>query len=231
MFFGPEILAAKAALILASVSPQAQQCSVAAAPAIKIDIKTDEIVYDYSKSAAELSGVKSDTVMPGALAKADSVTGGLREDKPEVKTEINWDVSYDRRSNVGCMWYKTIVVTLHLKPRIYLAREFNQSPCREEVLNHERKHVEVDRYVMNRYGAAIGKSVQDAVNSAGALGPFNMDDIEKMRHLSSRHIDAAIESQSLNMRNEMRRLQAQVDTAEEYKRVSGFCKNVKIPGR
>ena len=233
MVFGPEILILQAAAMLSVADPAAgkkaaPECVVAEAPSITVKVKTDEIDYDYAKSASELSKMKSDSVSPYA-AGADTISGGLREDHPEIRSQIEWNLQYEPRKNIGCMWYDTIAISVQLKPKIYVAKEFYASPaCRDAILQHERRHVEVDRKVMNKYAAAMGKAVQAAVNKAGAVGPFNLDDQEKMKTMSSRHIESALDSQRLLMEKEMRVLQGQVDSLEEYKRVSAFCKDVKI---
>ena len=230
MIFGPEILAANMILTLASAKGGAQGCVMKEAPAIRVDLKTDNIVYNYSRSAAELSREQINTVSPYAPG-TDSISGGLRIDKPEMKSEITWNISYNQRSQVGCMWYDDITISLHLRPHIYVAREFNKAGCREAILEHERKHVEIDRRVMNKYAASVGRAVQAAVDQAGILGPFNMRELEKMKAISSKHIESAIASQSLLMDKEMAELQGQVDSLEEYQRVSSYCKGIEIKTR
>lgn len=226
MVFGPEILAMKAALILAAASGEA--CTVRKAPSITVKIETEEIDYDYSHTAAALGLMKTDSVSPYSPG-ADTVSGGLREDHPEIRSQVGWELMSEPYRKIGCLSYDKIDIVIHLDPKIYVAKEFNSGACREAILQHERRHVEVDRKVMNKYGASIGQAVQAAVNSAGALGPFKLEDQEKMKALSSSHIESAINTQKLLMEQEMRRLQGQVDSLEEYKRVSAQCRDVKLP--
>lgn len=202
-------------------------CSVPEAPEIKVNMATDEIKYHFGAGTETLDKAQSGTVSPYA-AGADQATGGLRVDKPEINTSIEWNVQYDQKTQVGCMWYDAITITIHLKPEIYVAKEFNQGQCREAIIGHELRHVDVDRVVMNKYAVLIGKAVQAAVNNAGALGPFNMAEVERMKSVSTRHIESAIDSQGLLMQKEMQSEQGKIDSLEEYKRVSGFCKDVKL---
>jgi hypothetical protein len=161
----------------------------------------------------------------------DSVSGGLREDRPQVRTELTWNIRYEERSRIGCMSFDKVNVTIHLKPKIYVAREFNVGQCREEILVHERKHVEVDRKVMNKYAVAIGNALQKTVNDIGPIGPFHMDRVEEMKSSVTARIERAIDEQTALMDADMRREQAKVDTLEEYRRVSGFCRDIKVPAR
>ncbi len=232
MIFGPDILVLKAALILAATAPSGKgaedACLVETPPAVAVKVETADIVYDYGLTAQQLTAMKTDTVSPYAPG-ADSVSGGLREDKPEIKSLITWQLKHTPRKNIGCLAYNKIDITIKLSPKIYVAREFNAGSCREAILQHERHHVAVDRQVMNKYANIIGRSVQNAVNKAGALGPFPMDQQEKMKEISSLHIESAINSQILLMQKEMRQLQGQVDTLDEYKRVSSYCRDIKFP--
>ena len=205
----------------------AMVCSVPRAPDIKVNMATDEIKYHFGTGTETLSQGPKSTVSPYA-AGVDQSTGGLRVDKPEISNNVTWNIQYDQESQIGCMWYETVTITIHLKPEVYVAKEFNQGQCREAILKHELKHVEVDRLVMNKYAVLIGKAVQAAVNSAGALGPFNMSEVESMKAVSMNHIKAAIDSQSLLMQKEMNQLQSQVDSLAEYKYVSGFCKDIEL---
>ena len=229
MVFGPKILLMKAALILAAAPASAggETCTVHKAPAITIKVETEDIDYDYSQNAKALGLMKNDTVSPYAPG-ADTVSGGLREDHPEIRSDISWELMQEPRRKIGCLSYSAVNIVIHLAPKIYVAKEFNTGACREAILQHERRHVEVDRQVMNKFGASMGRAVQVAVNKAGALGPFPLGEQEKMKTLSSKPIEDALNSQKLLMEAEMRRLQSQVDSLAEYQRVSAQCRGIKL---
>ena len=50
--------------------------------------KTQDVIYDFSKSSAELSRMKSDTVSPFAPGTR-TVTEGLRVDQPAVSVGVS----------------------------------------------------------------------------------------------------------------------------------------------
>lgn len=230
MIFAADMMAAKAALILVSGSAGGHMdmvCTVRSAPAVKVTVETDEIDYDFTKTAKNLGAIKHDTVSPYAPG-TDTVSGGLREDHPETRAAISWSMEYNPDNNLGCMWYDKIEITVRLDPKIYVAKEFNVGNCREAILAHERRHVAVDREVMNKYAANMGRAVQKAIDKAGAMGPFNMNDQKKMQDASSQYIQSALRPQRLAMEKEMRAKQAQVDSLAEYQRVSGHCKDIVI---
>lgn len=202
-------------------------CKVDEAPHVKIAVTTDDIIYDYSHSTRDLSSVKTDTNSPYPPG-TDSATGGLREDHPTIHTKMQWDIVWEQKGNMGCMRYKTIDIEMHLRPKIFLAQEFDNGTCRDAVLQHERHHVQVDREVMNKYASVIGRAVQDIVNHVGALGPFNMDNVEAVKKQSSGYITTEMNRIEDVMANELRARQQQVDSLEEYKRVGTFCQNVHV---
>ncbi|HEY8189870.1 MAG TPA: hypothetical protein VIF12_04245 [Micavibrio sp.] len=229
MIFKPASLAIAVMMILAALPARSQTmtCMVPKAPLVDIKVSTNPVEYDFSKSAAALGGVKTDTISPYAPG-ADTVSGGLREDHPTVRTEIGWEIQYDQRRGVACMWYDTIKIKIMLDPKIYVAREFNSGACREAILQHERRHVDVDHIVINKYAGNMGNAVRDAVDSAGAIGPFSYGDLENMKTVSSRHIESAVDSQQLLMQKEMRQLQGQVDSLAEYQKISAQCQGLGV---
>lgn len=230
MIFAADIMAVKAALILVSGAAGGDSgmvCSVKTTPAVKVTVETDHIDYDFTKSAKHLSAIKNDTVSPYAPG-TDTVSGGLREDHPQTRASISWSLEYDPEKNIGCMWYDKIEITVRLDPKIYVAKEFNVGNCREAILAHERRHVAVDREVMNKYATNMGRAVQKAIDQSGAMGPFNMNDQEEMQNRSSQYIESVMKPQRLAMEKEMRTKQGLVDSLAEYERVSAHCRNVLI---
>lgn len=229
----PGRLVLKAALILAASGGAVAQaadiaCRVAQPPMIAVKLETADIAYDFSKTARDLTALKGDTSSPYPPG-SDSVSGGLREVQPEINSRIAWELTYETGNNNACLAYKTIDVTIKLAPKIYVAREFNRDSCRNAILQHERKHVETDRIIMNKFAATMGRAVQGVVDKTGALGPFPLDRQEEMKDISSGYIEKTLNAQISLMEKEMRAAQKKVDSLEEYEYVSGFCRDVDFP--
>ncbi|QQG35996.1 MAG: hypothetical protein HYS17_10920 [Micavibrio aeruginosavorus] len=200
-------------------------CTVPKSPMIQILPKTAEIKYDYSKTTRQLTQQGSNTVNPYA-ASIDTTTGGLRSDAPKMRSNVKMGTLTYPGLKVGCIWYDTIEVNIDLNPVISIAKEFQKEPCKSAIIKHELKHVSVDREVMNKYANQIGQAVKAAVNQAGALGPFNINEMNAQQDRLMEHIQSAINSQQLALDKEMRQRQAQVDSLEEYEQVSKVCKDV-----
>ncbi len=205
----------------------AVQCGVPKAPHISVTPSSAPIQYEFSLSAQELSRFQTGTVSPYAPG-ADTTTGGLRHDQPAVKTEVRWGLmKYDDRQ-IACLWYEAINVKIDLSPKIYIAKEHaNSQVCRQAIIAHEIKHVDVDRAVINNYAMSIGTAVKQAVDGIGAMGPYNYHELENVQKELVGHIESAVDSRKFLLVQEMSRRQGQVDTLEEYERVSKMCEESK----
>ncbi len=197
-------------------------CTINQAAIINIRPQTKEIQYDLEKTSIELGQLQSNTISPYGL-NVDQTTGGLRHDQPIIKTVLKYNVVEDPRTQTICMSYHTINVDIQLQPKIYIAKEFNKGRCAREVIKHEKKHVTVDRKVINKYSKAMGKAIEKAVNEAGVVGPFPASRSAEMQQMMGSHIENALSSIKLYMTNEMNNLQQQVDSLEEYESVNQYC--------
>jgi hypothetical protein len=219
--WGLDILTASGLLIFAATPPI--QCVVPRAPVITVNPTTTEIQYDFSKNGEEIAALgQTDTISPYSM-KVDKVSLGLRVDKPEFKYHIELGRDYYEEKDAVCLWYEQIEINIELKPYIYISHDTVEGTCREEVVAHEEKHVEVDRRVINDYSRKVGQAVAEAVNKAGAMGPVRMQRLESTQELMFDHIEAVVKSHDLELQREMRKQQALVDTLEEYERVNNIC--------
>lgn len=200
------------------------QCRINKAPRINIRPQTKAIQYDLDTPSAELTAKGSNTISPYGI-EADTITGGLRHDHPLTKTSLSYHYIKDPRSQTICMAYNEITLEVILQPKIYIAEEFNRGRCAVEVLEHEKKHVKVDRQVINKYTKLMGKAIQQTVNQVGIVGPFPISREENMKKMMSSNIQNAISSVELAMLNEMNYLQQQVDSRAEYDRIGQYCES------
>jgi hypothetical protein len=130
----------------------------------------------------------------------------------------------DPNLNQACLWYTEINVDISLAPQIYIARENGRrGPCREAVLEHERRHVKVDRAVMNDYAADLGRALQNTVNEVGAVGPVDPAKLNDWTADLENRVTRVIEAHTKAMEATMDAKQMQVDSMAEYDRVSGIC--------
>lgn len=218
----PTVLETMAMFTLAAAGGQ---CILPEAPVINIKPTTANIQYDFSKTDAELTAMKSNTISPYGIG-VDLVTKGLRHDKPEMSYNIEFGSSQNPKNGTFCVWYKQINVDIKLSPKIFIAKGYNKGKCGQFILEHEKKHVLVDRKVMNKYSKMMGQSIQNAVNLAGAQGPYNYAQINEIRESMQKHIESAINSVLLLMKNEMNQKQQAIDSKEEYDEGAKVCRDL-----
>jgi hypothetical protein len=204
-------------------------CTLPEAPSITIDPRTDDIKYDFTQDSAALKAMKSDTVSPYAPG-ADTATGGLREDHPEIKAEMTWGVA-EYPDGHSCMWHKSINVTIRMHPKIYIARDrlFDSRECRAAILEHEKKHVAADHRIMNDFSRRLGVALQQLVNNAGPPGPYPTIQLDQVQAMLEGKIGDVMSRQQDILAAETRRIQGGIDSLQEYRRVSAICD--QHPGR
>ncbi len=202
-------------------------CRVDSAPQINVVVKSDEIDYDYSRAAGQLKALENNPASPYPPG-ADTATGGLRDDHPTIGTNVTLDILSNAWRKQGCVRYRAVDIEIHLRPKIYVAKEFDTGTCRQAVLNHELKHVRVDREVMNKYAGLLAPAVQGVVNRTGALGPFRVEDTEAVKAQAAGYVTAETDRLEKTMEEELKARQRGVDSLEEYGYVGSFCQSVHL---
>ena len=210
------------AIPLSASAQKPTTCPISKAPIINVRPQTKAIEYDKTKTSAQLNQLKSNTISPYGL-NVDQTTGGLRHDRPTIKMNATFNITQNPQTGSTCMSYNTINVDIQLQPKIYIAKEFNRGRCGREVLEHEKKHVHVDRVVMNKYTKKMGIAIQNAVNNAGVIGPFQSGRTEEFQKRMFDNVKSALTSIELSMQNEMNIEQQKIDSLEEYERVGKHC--------
>ncbi len=202
---------------------QGVNCSAAEVIRVNINPKTENIRYDYSHSSTTLANKGSDTTSPYA-PDADVSTGGLREDHPVTALRISWQSMTYPHLGVACLSFDEITLDIKLSPVIYVAREYKNKPrCKNRILEHEHKHVKVDRAVVNKYAPLMGQAIKKAVDSLGILGPYKTEDLPAVREKLNTYIQNAATSYNTQMEAEMLHRQSEVDSLKEYEAVSAVC--------
>lgn len=206
-------------------------CTVPRAPVVTILPTTDPVRYDNANSIEALSHMKTNTISPYGK-HVEQLMFGLHSGQIRIsaKTRLGTQVYGDGPGALGCMYYDSIEIRINLSPVIYIVKEFPPGSCAyEAVAEHEKKHARVDRWIANKYAKRIGAAVQDAVNEAGALGPWPKSDMKTVQNRMIGYVRSTVESLELLMTEEQARLQQKVDSMAEYENVSSVLhKTCKI---
>ena len=195
-------------------------------PAGKINIVwgSDNIAYDFTKSQAQLDRVDVDTDSPYDRSVKTHV-GGLMKGGISVNSQVQVMTLTYPRSRQICQWIDRMDVNINIDPKIYIARDHKQGSCKHKaILDHEMKHIFVDREAVKKYMPIIKRQLEIAVRKVGIVGPKSDRDVNKYQKKITDYMDKELRSITEKMYAERKGKQQGVDTLEEYERVSRQCR-------
>lgn len=228
--FGLDLLSASSLLILAA-SGSNSICKLPKPTVIDVDVRTEKVKYDVSRSMVALQQIETDTIDPYAQHGKQSFTQGFMEGGINMTHQVTLgSLTYPLKKQ-GCIWYDEIHVELSIDPKIYIAKEVYADKCmRRAVIHHELKHVNVDRTVVNIYAKRIAHNIKRALRKKGFLsGPFPEPHIKIMSARMQHAVHEIVDIEFKKMERDRFQRQQRVDSLEEYERVSGKCPNFTLP--
>lgn len=214
--------------------PQAQAakkndnwCKVDKAPQIKISASASKIKYNFKLSQADLGKFGADTKSPYAKNVITDV-GGLMSGGIEMRQQVTYKIITNPNYEQSCMWYNVIDVQILFDPTVYVAREYPQGTCgHNAILEHEMKHVQVDRHMVNKYAAQIGQAIKKEIDTRPLYGPVHQSQVKLLQQQMSNRMEQVLNSYSNIMDAERSLLQQKIDSIEEYERVDNLCEGNK----
>jgi len=215
-------------LVMASSAPSA--CQIPKAAEISVVPKTQELVIDTSRSAASLQGQSIDTINPYGY-NSTTHTNGFMEGQISMRSEVSLDYKQALRMNAFCLWYDKVKIEIEITPKIVIAKEVAADRCMyKAVLEHEMKHINADRIIVNKYAQTFGKKVFDGLQQRGFIaGPIAPEDTEQISNRMKKTVGQLVELEYKKMEIERSEAQQAIDNLEEYKRVQALCPDYKSP--
>lgn len=195
-------------------------------PAFNITATGMEYVVDHTKSIKELTAMSDGTYSPYNKS-VQTFTEGLMRGSISASTSFGWGISTAAPMAGTCLFVRTIDVKLHIDPTIYIAKEYKRGTCMyDSVMEHEMKHINVDRQIVNKYTYIIIKALDNTFKKIGYVhGPVNQADQKALETQIGGIAIGVVQKFNDNMNAERDRLQQKVDTVAEYARVDAQCKN------
>lgn len=198
-------------------------CPVDMEPKITVIATTSDVRTNFTLTTAELQRFNIDTISPFDQSEHAKV-GGLMSGEIEVGTNITFGLQTDRRTGQTCFWYDEIKVVINIDPLIYVAREHGPGSCmHNSIMEHEMKHVEVDRRIVRTYRPLIENDIQRAARRVGIVGPVRQAQGLSVREKMLEVIQKTVSARSERMYAERHALQQAVDNLDEYQRVQRRC--------
>lgn len=215
------VISLKAASAQTLVRPSWCQPKNQAKVSIKTD--TDRITWVYNKSEKDLNSFNIDTKNPYGKEVITDV-GGLMQGGIQMAETMRFSTLTHSGLNQVCMFYDAVEVSFHIFPTIYIASEFPQGSCMHNAIKqHELKHINTDRQIVNRYAQAVGQSIKAEIQRQNVYGPIDISQIKAMQALMKSKMENILLSYSAKMDAERRLLQQQIDSLAEYQRVNKSC--------
>lgn len=185
---------------------------------------SDNIEYDFTKSQAQMDAMETDTQNPYDRNVKTHV-GGLMKGGISINSQVNVaTLTYPRTKEI-CQWINKMDVNIRIDPKIYIAREHARGTCRHNaILDHEMKHIFIDREIVKKYVPKIRRTLEQAVLKVGIVGPKAKRDEKYYQDQITEYMDNSLESISEKMYAERNVQQQGVDTLEEYERVAKMCR-------
>jgi len=198
-------------------------CTPTKTPSINVRVSSDPVSYNFSQSEKNLNKFNVSTINPYGENVITDV-GGLMKGGIKTQQKMSFGTITNQKTNQVCLWHDQIDVTLHINPTIYVASDFKRGTCmHNSILEHEHKHVMVDREIVNKYASLIGKALQGDVNRYNVFGPYNANQQNQALEMVKTRMQTILTNHTTAMSNERRKRQQAVDSLAEYERVNKSC--------
>lgn len=200
------------------------ECRLKKTPQIHVAASDTNVRYDHTKTQAQLDNFGTDTVSPYAQ-NVQTHVGGLMAGEVSISQNIRIMQETYPTLNAGCLYIDSVKVDIHIKPVIYIARDYPKNGCMyKAIMEHEKKHIQVDRMIVNKYTKIIINGLDKALKKVGyAHGPFRPVQMKQKQEMLQQYSQDIVRQYSEQMGAERRKLQQDVDNLKEYERVQAKC--------
>lgn len=226
----PDPLTLGSLIILAASGPVS--CELPQPVKINVTPKTKAVKYNYSKTLADLHGFMGDTTNPYGLHKA-TITQGYMSGGVLVTPQVKIMYRTYPQSGRACIWYDSIDVKIEIDPEITIAKEVSQNSCMfRAVKEHEMKHVDTGRVVVNEFSKIVGDKLHKAFSRQGfVIGPVPEQQVGGHMERMQKDVYNIVQREVDRMQEHRRASQAKIDTVEEYERVKKQCPHFDAVGK
>ncbi len=199
-------------------------CPVHEPTKINIIPRTQDVKYDHTQSLKKIQSYNTDTVDPYGY-HGTSVTQGFMSGQIAMEHKIKYGQMTNSKRGYACIWYKDITVEIKIDPTIVIAKELYRDKCmRKAIIEHELKHVRVDREIVNKYAKSIGAKLIRELKSRGfEAGPMRIDRMQDVSAKMSRVVQQILELEYQKLGIDRQESQRAVDNLQEYESVDRKC--------
>lgn len=229
--FGVDLATAGSLMVLAAAGG-GDLCAMPHPTELTVSPQSNEVSFDYSKTIAEMQAYQIDTVDPHGFGEGGiSVTQGLMNGSIKLTPNVVLGIRQNAQTGQTCMWYDKVTVTLEIDPNILIAKEVAADPCmRAAVIEHELKHVTVDRKIVNKYADIMGQRLYSELKDRGFVSsPVPQEYAKALQGRMQQTVYQIVGHEYKKMELERMDLQRDVDSRAEYERVQAVCPDFHVP--
>ncbi|QQG35995.1 MAG: hypothetical protein HYS17_10915 [Micavibrio aeruginosavorus] len=202
----------------------AEACAPGEAPAIEIVVSEDEPRFDYKFSREELGRFPGNNGIP-MLAIYDITVNALSAGRMRVRHSLSFRRTMSPDKQV-CVYISGIEVAIHIEPVIYMAKELKTLPCEyKQYLEHEMKHIEADRRLVEDYRDIIRRNAGFAFPQPAdfAVGPVPASLRKEAEEELTYNVTGVLRSTIDSMMRERSFRQREIDSVGEYNSLTLAC--------
>ncbi len=201
------------------------KCTLKKTPEISIVASDTQVNYDHTKSQSQLDNFETHTVSPYAK-NVQTHVGGLMSGEVSISQNLRMMQETFPSFNAGCLFVDKISVSIHVAPTVYIAREYPKQGCMyAAIMEHEKKHIAVDREIVNKYTRIVGEAIDKVLKEIGyAHGPYPAQNLPAEQQKIHSVLQILLKQYSDAMSAERQKRQQAVDTLQEYERVQALCR-------
>ncbi|NTU76876.1 MAG: hypothetical protein HGA90_03550 [Alphaproteobacteria bacterium] len=210
------------AAIAEPASARAQDCSAYIEPSVTVVPIYAPLRYDHAHSLSQIQQ------LAGHAKKIDrggsrEISIGLTASSMSFVSSYSVIMSSELSSPMVCGQISRFELQFGFDDTlIYLARELPYPSCGyDSVLNHEMRHVDVDRRLMSSYLPQLSALVGQRLRAIGVVRAGSADGAEDV---IKREVDAYLQELETAISSVREVQQEEVDTREEYLRISQSCR-------
>lgn len=238
-FFGSKVTALFifGIIVLNNVShaKAAQECSLQPFSDVFIRVYIDEEPLDvhsrytsYQLYDKSLRSVFGDKVRQKKTSK-ESVLMGLTSSDYSFDFRVGYQQHYDEGDKYGCAWVNGVDIVLKRKIEIDVAKSLKKGSCAYRyILEHELNHVKVEETLTDYYLPIMQEEVSAYVGKVGMINRITRERAKEIFDIIMSDLDRLSHAVLGDMNHEKNRLNAMLDTPEEYARISKLVMNCPV---
>jgi hypothetical protein len=208
-----------AAIALPAAAQDADGCHSYPDVPIAVTPVFDQPRYDFTHSLANLQAISSDH--RHSIPHYHEVAMGITRYEPIMEFNVPMVIETSP-DGLSCAYIKRVEVTVGYRDVIvYIASEIPRDSCAfDETMGHEQKHVAVNRELLHEFAPMIEARLRDYMRLNGVFRTRNAKYAEATMQAK---LQAITDDMIAQMQNENIARQRQVDSPQEYARLSHVC--------